>query len=83
MIKSNSNKGFQLTFTNGYTISVQFGFGSYSSNKNDKVMPTGNYSSQNAEVGYWNDSVNEGEIEIEAFCDANKVAELINKVSNL
>ena len=47
------------------------------------MMPTGNYSSQNAEVGYWNDSVNEGEIGIESFCDADKVAELIKKVSNL
>jgi len=29
----NRGKGFQVTFENGYTVSVQFGLGSYSKNK--------------------------------------------------
>jgi hypothetical protein len=34
MFRINDNKGFSITFTNGYTVSVQFGPGNYSSNKN-------------------------------------------------
>ena len=32
MFRINDNKGFQITFNNGYTVSVQFGPGNYSSN---------------------------------------------------
>ena len=34
MLKSTLNKGFQLTFENGITISVQFGSGNYCERKN-------------------------------------------------
>jgi hypothetical protein len=30
--KSTENKGFQMTFENGWTISVQFGYGNYCDN---------------------------------------------------
>ena len=36
MLKSTYNKGFQMTFDNGLTISVQFGAGNYSSNRDLK-----------------------------------------------
>lgn len=32
MFAINDNKGFQITFDNGYTVSVQFGPGNYGSN---------------------------------------------------
>ena len=32
MFRINDNKGFQITFDNGYTVSVQFGPGNYGSN---------------------------------------------------
>lgn len=32
MFRINDNKGFQITFENGYTVSVQFGPGNYGSN---------------------------------------------------
>ncbi len=32
MFRINDNKGFQIKFENGYTVSVQFGPGNYSSN---------------------------------------------------
>jgi hypothetical protein len=32
--KSTNNKGFQMTFENGWTISVQFGYGNYCSHRN-------------------------------------------------
>lgn len=33
MFRITDNKGFQLTFDNGYTVSVQFGPGNYGSNR--------------------------------------------------
>ena len=35
MFKSTRNKGFQMTFKNGITISVQFGYMNYCSRKNE------------------------------------------------
>ena len=34
MFKVNGNKGFHLEFENGYTLSTQFGYGSYCDNYN-------------------------------------------------
>lgn len=34
MLRINDNKGFQITFDNGYTVSVQFGPGNYGTNYN-------------------------------------------------
>jgi hypothetical protein len=34
MFRINDNKGFSISFPNGYTVSVQFGPGNYSSNYN-------------------------------------------------
>ena len=33
MFEITDNKGFRITFDNGYTVSVQFGAGNYSSNR--------------------------------------------------
>ncbi len=33
MFRITDNKGFQITFDNGYTVSVQFGPGNYGSNR--------------------------------------------------
>ena len=35
MFKISDNKGFQITFENGYTVSVQFGPGNYGSNRTE------------------------------------------------
>lgn len=34
-----ANKGFQLTFPNGYMISVQFGPGNYCGNRHNHTLP--------------------------------------------
>lgn len=82
MISSTNNKGFQLTFSNGYTISIQFGMGNYCKNRRDKNMiPTGLYSCKDAEIAYWHEN-SETEMHIKSHCSANEVAEWINKVSN-
>ena len=53
----NENKGFQITFDNGVTVSVQFGDGNYCSNG----LPSFKYGDYtegqkciNAEVAIWN-----------------------------
>jgi hypothetical protein len=38
MFHINDNKGFSITFDNGYTVSVQFGPGNYCSNRNIDPM---------------------------------------------
>ena len=55
------NKGFQLTFENGWTVSVQWGPGNYcdrQGNPNAYNQPlevkTGFWASKNAEVAAWN-----------------------------
>jgi len=56
MFQITHNKGFQMTFANGYTISVQFGNGNYCDNRyygnplsGDQSVPP----SSNAEVAVW------------------------------
>lgn len=38
MFKITDNKGFHITFENGYTVSVQFGAGNYSDNYSLGIM---------------------------------------------
>ena len=38
MFRINDNKGFSISFPNGYTVSVQFGPGNYSSNYNLNML---------------------------------------------
>ena len=46
MLRINDNKGFQITFDNGYTVSVQFGPGNYGSNRELDPM-TRDYANNN------------------------------------
>ena len=56
MFKATSNQGFQLTFENGNTVSVQWGPGSHGQRKNAPVeapMKTECWKSNTAEVAAW------------------------------
>ena len=44
MFKISDNKGFQITFDNGYTVSVQFGPGNYGSNRTETYATSMNVS---------------------------------------
>jgi len=89
MIKSTNNKGFSLTFRNGWTISVQFGYGNYCANHHhpggfdfNKTQPV--VESSNAEIAIWNadgEWFNFGTDTVNGYCTANEVAEWIEKVS--
>jgi hypothetical protein len=87
---SNNNKGFQMTFGNGWSISVQFGYGNYCQNNHH---PMGFYFSKNqdvttsedAEIAIWDKDgnwYNFGNDTVKGYCSTDDVAGWINKVSN-
>lgn len=56
MFRANGNSGFQITFSNGYTLSVQFGPGNYVSNRSldfRAPMRVDHWESVDAEVAAW------------------------------
>lgn len=83
------NKGFKMTFSNGWTISVQFGYGNFCQNNHH---PEGYYFSKNqnvttcedAEIAIWDingEWYNFGSDTVKGYCSTNEVAEWIDKVS--
>jgi len=60
MIRTTKNKGVQLTFSNGLTISIQFGSGNYCSNRNsfNKEQEQSVTECNNAEIAIWNEANN-------------------------
>ncbi len=79
------NKGFQMTFDNGYTISVQFGLGNYCNNRN---KPTNEVicESQDAEVMVWDSEGETVEVKgykVYGYTSTNEVADIIEYVKNL
>lgn len=55
MFKITGAKGYQMTFENGWTVSVQFGAGNYSDNYDLKSFnkPIEDLSSETAEIAAW------------------------------
>ena len=89
MFKSTNNKGFSMTFQNGWTISVQFGYGNYCSNSHH---PEGYFFSKNlevvecpdAEIAIWDENgewYNFGSDTVKGYCTVDEVAEWITKTS--
>ena len=85
MIKSTNNKGFSLSFQNGWTISVQFGYGNYCENNNH---PEGFFfskekdvvESNDAEIAIWDSEgkwYNFGYDTVKGYCSADEVGEWI------
>ena len=82
--------GFSITFNNGWTISVQFGYGNYCENGRhpdgynfykgkDKIT------SSDAEIAIWNkegDWYNFGTDSVKGYCTPDEVAEWIEKVKS-
>jgi len=86
--RSTENKGFQITFQNGWTISVQFGKGNYC-----EVGYIGEYGgemkklrhySKDAEIAIFKGEewYNFGTDTVSGYCEPKEVAEWISKVSN-
>ena len=81
--KFNSNtiaSGLQMTFENGNTISIQFGFGNYCDNRHE-----GKESCKDAEIaiwnkeGVWHDFEND---QVKGYCTTDEVALWINFAAN-
>lgn len=87
MLKSTENKGYQLTFTNGYTISVQFGRGNYCMNRRTEQNPFMRdiWESSDAEIAVFDPKGNcialEGTNYALGYLNADEVAQWIDKVS--
>jgi len=92
MFKSTYNRGFQLTFENGITVSVQFGTGNYCSRRslapeatlyNDLTNHT--VESDTAEIAIWHkDSDNWfdfGYDQVKGWCTPNEVAMWITRAA--
>jgi hypothetical protein len=87
---STINKGFQMTFENGWSISVQFGYGNYCDNGHhpDGIHFSTNVdvvTSTDAEIGIWDkngDWYNFGADGVKGYCSTDEVAEWIWKVKN-
>ena len=79
-VKTQVASGIQMKFANGNTISIQFGFGNYGSNR-DKSEPQ----TLTAEVAIWDASDNWYQFEgdtVEGWCNADEVAKWIHFAAN-
>ena len=86
--KSTSNKGFQLTFDNGLTISVQWGIGNYCERRDHldapEAMSVKWVESTTAEIAIWDGSdgwFDFGSDVVKGYVGADEVAEWISKTS--
>ena len=84
MFKTNTmtNAGFQMTFANGWTVSVQWGTGTYSDNKYTDFRaitdcPTAEIAAWD-EFGNWH---NFGDDTVKGWCKPDEVAEFIQFIS--
>ena len=82
---STENKGFQLTFQNGWTISVQWGKGNYCSNRNLEIKYESILEAKSAEIAIWDINNKSYEINgdlVVGWVTTDEVAEWIDKVKN-
>jgi hypothetical protein len=74
--QSDYNNGFTMTFENGCTISVQFGRANYATIRDGFSI--------SAEIAIWDKDgtwYNFGHDQVKGYCNANEVAEWIDKAS--
>ena len=77
----NKSKGFQMFFSNGWTVSVQFGEGNYCETRIDE---TGHVASDTAEIAAWNHK-NEWfkfpSDNVKGWCKPEEVARFVHAIS--
>jgi hypothetical protein len=88
MFRINDNKGFSISFPNGYTVSVQFGPGNYSSNYNlsmlDNInMPMTANTAETALIAPNGDFVTYKDNDVQGYQNTVNVLELLNYASKL
>lgn len=89
--KTTGPNGFHITFDNGWTASVQFGWGSYSDNKKKNMneifdLEADLGGSTTAEIAAWNKSGHWHEFEegdnVRGYVFANDVLEFMNMIAS-
>jgi hypothetical protein len=88
MLRSTNNKGFQLTFSNGITISVQWGSHNYCCRRNNSAdifaeKETPIVESLDAEIAIWDSQGvwhNFGSDEVKGWVTTDEVGEWIDRV---
>lgn len=88
MFRINDNKGFQITFDNGYTVSVQFGPGNYGSNRAETYstsmnVPMSATLAETALISPSGDFVPYQGEDVQGYVNADSVLELLNYASKL
>lgn len=88
MFRINDNKGFQITFHNGYTVSVQFGPGNYGGNRNLSVLDNRGKSmtantAETALIAPDGSFVTYKEDDVQGYQTPHDVLELLNYASKL
>lgn len=77
LMKTDWNTGFQMTFENGWTVSVQWGKGNYISNRNCGDT------SDTAEIAAWDENDKWYRFDhdvVKGWCKADEVADFIAMV---
>lgn len=90
MFTSCENKGLQMTFENGLTISIQFGVGNYCERRSltasfQSEMSESLIQSANAEIAIWDafdNDYNFGSDTVTGWVSTNDVADWIYRVKN-
>ena len=90
MFTSCENKGLQMTFENGLTISIQFGIGNYCERRSftasfQSEMSESIIQSANAEIAIWDASDNDynfGSDTVTGWVSTDDVADWIYRVKN-
>jgi len=88
MFRINDNKGFQITFPNGYTVSVQFGPGNYGSNRTETYstsmnVPQSATLAETALIGPNGDFVSYKDDDVQGYQSTVDVLELLQYASQL
>ena len=93
MFKVFPNKGFQMTFKNGWTVSVMFGSGNYCEMKYDIYWTSENgvkakrsHESKDAEIAAWDFDGNWFDFgcdTVDGYISADEVGEFINKIKEM
>lgn len=88
MLQIVNAKGFRMTFTNGWTVSVQWGPMNYCENRsydfNAHMNIPEDLASQDAEVAAWDADGNWhdfGTDQVKGWCTANEVADFITFIA--
>jgi hypothetical protein len=97
MFKITMGKGFQMTFNNGLTISVQIGAGNYCDNRCNSIFEESKRScgeyiiqSSNAEIAIWDSTgkwitgefTDKGDGSVVGWLNVEEVFEIMEKVKN-